>query len=558
MNRLHFNILLTAIVLVYVIGMIQIPLMDIDAAQYASISREMLESKSYLQVFDRGKDYLDKPPMLFWLSAFSMKFFGVHDWSYRIPSILFLLIACYSTFQFTKLYYTQRTAQLATLILASSQAFFLIAHDVRTDTMLVGWVMLSIYLLAKWSLENRNQLFFAAMTAIAGGMMTKGPIALVVPVLCFAPHWLVQKKWEFFYKPIYILGIIWIAILLIPMSVGLYQQYDLHPGKLINQIPISSGLKFYYWTQSFGRYTGENFYHEMSYPTFLLENMFWSFLPWIFVFLWAIGYRILNWVRNGFQPTSPELISFFGFILTYIVLSRSQAQLPHYIFVVFPLASIIVASHWDALLWSSERISKGIKWFYGFHLFIFSILCSVLVMIAFVPFGRIHWAGIIFITFLIIILLLIVFSKQALGQKWFYLSLYSMLGVNLILNSHFYPQLLPYQWGNRTAAFMDQQGIDKNKVMAYQLPNSYALHFYGQHIFPVNMDSAAFEIAPLKNVEYVVTDKTNEAVIFKKYPQAHWIMEADRFHVTLLTLPFLNPATRFQETHPYGILQLHK
>ena len=342
------------------------------------------------------------------------------------------------------------------------------------------------------------------------------------------------------------------------MSVGLYQQYDLHPGKLINQIPISSGLKFYYWTQSFGRYTGENFYHEMSYPTFLLENMFWSFLPWIFVFLWAIGYRILNWVRNGFQPTSPELISFFGFILTYIVLSRSQAQLPHYIFVVFPLASIIVASHWDALLWSSERISKGIKWFYGFHLFIFSILCCVLVMIAFVPFGRIHWAGIIFIACLFIILLLIVFSKQPLGQKWFYLSLFIMLGVNLILNSHFYPQLLPYQWGNRTAAFMDQQGIDKNKVMAYQLPNSYALHFYGQHIFPVNMDSAAFEIAPLKNVEYVVTDKTNEAVIFKKYPQAHWIMEADRFHVTLLTLPFLNPATRFQETHPYGILQLHK
>ena len=133
-----------------------------------------------------------------------------------------------------------------------------------------------------------------------------------------------------------------------------------------------------------------------------------------------------------------------------------------------------------------------------------------------------------------------------------------MLGVNLILNSHFYPQLLPYQWGNRTAAFINQQGIDKNKVIAYQLPNSYALHFYGQHIFPINMDSAAFEKAPLKNVDYVVTDKSNEVLILKKYPHAHWIMEADRFHVTLLTLPFLNPATRFQETHPYGLLQLNK
>ena len=42
-------------------------------------------------------------------------------------------------------------------------------------------------------------------------------------------------------------------------------------GKLINERPIQSGLEFYYWTQSFGRYTGENFYKEMGYFTFLLE-----------------------------------------------------------------------------------------------------------------------------------------------------------------------------------------------------------------------------------------------------------------------------------------------
>jgi hypothetical protein len=34
--------------------MVFIPLMDIDASQYASMSREMLENKSYLQVFDLG------------------------------------------------------------------------------------------------------------------------------------------------------------------------------------------------------------------------------------------------------------------------------------------------------------------------------------------------------------------------------------------------------------------------------------------------------------------------------------------------------------------------
>lgn len=100
-NRTVFFVLVSCL-LVYLLGMFRIPLMDIDAAQYASISREMLANKSYLQVYDLGKDYLDKPPMLFWLSALSMKIFGVHDWAYRIPSFLFALLAVYATYRLVK------------------------------------------------------------------------------------------------------------------------------------------------------------------------------------------------------------------------------------------------------------------------------------------------------------------------------------------------------------------------------------------------------------------------------------------------------------------------
>jgi hypothetical protein len=37
--------------------------MNVDAAQYASISQEMLRNHSYLQVMDLQYDYLDKPPL---------------------------------------------------------------------------------------------------------------------------------------------------------------------------------------------------------------------------------------------------------------------------------------------------------------------------------------------------------------------------------------------------------------------------------------------------------------------------------------------------------------
>ena len=51
---------------------IRVDMMEVDATQYAEISREMSESGNYLQVYQYGDDYLDKPPFLFWISASSI------------------------------------------------------------------------------------------------------------------------------------------------------------------------------------------------------------------------------------------------------------------------------------------------------------------------------------------------------------------------------------------------------------------------------------------------------------------------------------------------------
>jgi 4-amino-4-deoxy-L-arabinose transferase-like glycosyltransferase len=553
MNKNIFWLLLTALLGVQLVGVFCIPLMDIDAAQYASISREMLERNSFLQIYDLGKDYLDKPPMLFWLSALSMKIFGIYDWSYRLPSFIFLILALYATFKFAQLKYNQIIAQLAVLILASCQAFFLIAHDVRTDTMLMGWVALSIWLIAKWTSSNNLKDFVWAMVSIAGGMMTKGPIALVVPVLAFAPQWFFEKKWAYFFKPIYLLGILIIGILLIPMSWGLYQQYDLQPGKLINHIPIQSGLRFYYWTQSFGRYTGENYYHEMSYPTFLLENMLWSFLPWIFIFIWAFIAKCIKIFKEGLFNVQTERISFFGFLLTYLVLSRSQAQLPHYIFVVFPLAAILTAAHMGALLEKADRLNKWIKWFFGFHLFIFLILLVAMGLIASIPFGKIGVLGGLIISATFITMIKIGFSKQFFFQRWINLGLVLMIGLNLILNSFFYPHLLQYQWGNELAMHAKQKQWDIKKASLYKMPNSNAFHFYGQHIFPVIKDSSL-----LKEGQWIVVEAKPAQQVLIDFPNSTILYQGNRFHVTLLTLEFLNPKSREKELTPYVLMELKK
>lgn len=549
-NRFYFSVIVACIV-VYVLGAFMIPLMDIDASQYASISREMLERNSFLQIFDQGQDYLDKPPLLFWLSALSMKIFGIYDWAYRIPSLLVLVAGLYATGKFASIFYNEDIARLSVMVLASSQALFLISHDVRTDTMLMGWVILSIWQLAAWFQFQRWKNFLGAFVFLSCGMLTKGPVALMVPVLAFAAHFVVQRNWKQFFRWEYLLGIVIIVALLLPMCLGLYQQYDLQPGKLINGRPIDSGLKFYFWTQSFGRYTGENFYKEMGHFSFLLENMFWSFLPWIFIFLLALLTAAWRIVLKRFKISEQEeLITFSGFVLTYLVLARSQAQLPHYIFVVYPLAAVLTARFvYDFLM--LKQYPKWFKPMLVWHSIIFSILWVATGIIVGYVFPETSWVFILLVMGGAVLFILSVKKIKAQRANFLLPFFITGVGVNVLLSTAFYPNLLKYQMGNDAAVFIQNRQIEKTDLKLYGIHNSNALHFYANHIFPFKVSKNDF-----LPTEKVLTSKDSLSQFIPLFPEAKVIHEGNQFSVSLLTLPFLNPLTREKETPRYIIIDL--
>lgn len=553
MNQKYFIFSLVAASVVCVIGMLGIPLIDIDAAQYASMSREMASTGNYLQLYDLGKDYLDKPPLLFWLSSLSIQLFGVYDWAYRLPSILCLGLALWSVYRFTLLYYNELIAQLSVLVLASSQAFILMAHDVRCDTMLMGFVMFSIWQLAAWYQSNAWKHFVMAFMGIGLGMLTKGPIAIVVPGVSFAIHFLLQRNWKQFFRWEYILGVIIVGVLLIPMSIGLYTQFDLQPGKIIHGVPIQSGLRFYYWTQSFGRYTGENVFNEMNHFTFLLENMLWSFLPWIFIFLIALVISVKDILKSRFKlQNHEEFIAAGGFIATYCMLARSQAQLPHYIFVVLPLAAIVTAKGLHQIYFSDGflKLKKVALYFHGF---IFTLLWAAVIMIVlFVFIDMPVYVKIVAIMGAVYFLYLLLFYK---GQtpKLISLALYTILGVNFILNTSFYPRLLKYELGVSAAAFINQNKLPKKDVFLYEIDESRALHFYGNHSFERLFDSSL--LAP---GQILITKSSSFPKLQQQFTGSSILHKNAYFGVSMLTLPFLNPATRDKEVTPYIIVTLAK
>ena len=535
-------------IIVYIVGCITIPLMEIDSVQYANITREMLQNKSFLQIFDQGKDYLDKPPMLFWMSAISMYFFGINDFAFRMPSIIMAIIAIYSTYKFTKLYYAKELALLSALVLASSQAMFLITHDVRTDTMLMGWVILGIWQFSHWLKYKNGASFIWAFIAIAFGMMTKGPIALMVPVFSFVPHLLVHNNYKLLFRWEYLIGLLIIIVLLIPMDIGLYQQFDLHPEKIMYDKTGTSGLRFFYWTQSFGRITGESVWHENGYFFFLFENLIWGFLPWILFFIIGLVLEFYTILKNKFRLQShEEWISTPGFLITYTALGISNYQLPHYIYIVLPFVSIIAAKNIYSLITINENkiLRNSISVINGI---LFSLVLCILFILLVIPFSLNYYLIIITLLIFTLIFGYSIYKQRKLIPNTIHFALFTILITNLLLNVFFYPKLLEYQLGNSVTKYINTYKIDKKNFYLYKIHGERSLDFYSNYSFQIIEDAKV-----LKPADYLLI--SNNLTTKDLLTNFNTIDTIAAFHVSTLNAKFLNPKTRNSALDYYYILQ---
>jgi len=535
-------------IIIYILGSLFIPLMEIDSVQYANISREMLQNKSFLQIFDQGKDYLDKPPMLFWLSSLSMYFFGINDFAFRLPSILMAILAIYSTYKFTLLYYSNEIAILAALVLASSQAMFLITHDVRTDTMLMAWVILAIWQFAIWLNNRKWHSLIIAFSAVAFGMMTKGPIALMVPIFSFVPHMLIHRNFKMLFRWEYLVGLIIIMILLIPMDIGLYQQFDLHPEKVMYEKTGTSGIRFFYWTQSFGRITGESVWHENDDFFFLFQNLLWGFLPWTLFLISGLISECTRVIRTKFIVNkNEEWIVLPGFLITYTALGISNYQLPHYIYVVLPFTAIIAAKSLYSLVinWENKFFKNVIN---GINIFIYILVLAILLVLLLFTFNTNIYFVIASLSVMSIFFLILMLKKIGAIPKVIQFALFTIITTNLLLTIFFYPTLLEFQLGNAVTKVIRQKNIDKTKFYLYQVYYERSLDFYSNHSF-----QQVESLNSLKSNDYVLVK--NELINQELLTNFNKVEQVSTFHVSTLNAEFLNPKTRESVLTIYSIFQ---
>ncbi len=560
-RRWAINILLLSATVVYIAGLL-IDVMEVDAAQYASLSREMAETGSYLEVYHRGNDYLDKPPFLFWVSSAFIKVFGAHNWSYKLASFLFSVLAIVSTYKLGHLLYNKRIGFVAAIMLGSSQAYFLFNHDIRTDTILTSAVIFSVWQIMAFVFYRDKMHLIGGFVGIGIGMLTKGPIAIMVPVLALASYFIGRNRMKEFFRIEWLYGLLIVLVMLTPMVYGLYTQFDQHPEKEIlfmsdagNKTETDvSGVKFYFWTQSFGRITGENVWKDGSPPTYFIDNFLWSFLPWSLLAIWAILWRTSNTVIDIVRRRKKqEWLTLGGFILPFIAFSMSSYKLPHYIFVLFPFAAIITAEF--VLRALDEKPSWWSKIMLSFQTIIVIglITASVLILTYVFPTAN-PFVWLIFIG-LAIVALLSLFSKEYLNRIVLSSALAAIAG-NWVMNTHFYPELFTFQPGHQAAKWVEENDIPKENIHITASHAFYSFEFYANHTFYTLKKDQVLDLALSGEPAWLYMRAEHFEAFKKAFPNAQVVATFPAFHVSMLTAEFLNPKTREDQLSEQYIVKL--
>jgi len=532
-TKLHFTgfeKIIGIIILLIHVNNLFLDIMKIDAAQYASISLEMLQNQSYLQVYDLQSDYLDKPPLLFWISSWSMNAIGICNFAYKISAFLFLLLSLLAIFKFTTLYYNQKIAKNAVIIFATCQAFFLMSNDVRTDGILTSCVIIAIWLITEYWHKNKiSYLFFAAVfTAFA--MMAKGPIGIIAILMPIGIHLLYQKQWNKIFNFSWLFFIFVVAVLLIPMSYGLYTQFDLHPEKMINGKLEQSGLYFYYWLQSFGRITGENVWDNGLPWHFFIGSISWDFFPWILILYAGLYYQFKKLINKN-TTKAPEMITLSGFILLFALLSLSKYKLPHYIFVTLPFASIICAIYMDKLTQKQQLIWERIYFSFG-----------VLVAIVITIYPLFFFTEVNYLIYLLIGLQLFLLLKI---KKLPINGIFRLVGYTIVLNVFlsfvFYPKLLTFQ-ADAMAGKWFYENKPKEKVYFIN-EKSHLFNFYSK-----NSKQQSILIKDIDSIHGSCWLYTNGANL-SEIQKTKTILETKKFAdypITRLKLDFLLYSKRYK------------
>ncbi|CEJ42604.1 ArnT family glycosyltransferase [Umezakia ovalisporum] len=370
-------------------------LIDETEPLFAEASRQMLVTGDWITPVFNGATRFDKPALIYWCQAMAYSIIGVNEWSVRLPSAIASAGIIGLTFYSVHWYCAQKnqseqlahpaqgnlTALVAGAMLALNPEMIVWGRIGVSDMMLTGCIasaLLCFFLGYAGKNEQKpesfsspfpNKWYLACYVLIAGGILTKGPVGLVLPILIIGAFIIYVGKLREVLKEMRILtGMLIVFALSAPWY-----------------ILVTWRNGWNYIDSFFGYHNIERFTEVVNGHSapwyFYFVVILLGFAPYSVYLPLAIAKQKICQPSHWISQTRSQqfslfaciwLISIFGFF------SIAITKLPSYVLPLMPAAAILVALLWSDFFGPNNQDKSSVSFAFKLSAWINVILATVL------------------------------------------------------------------------------------------------------------------------------------------------------------------------------------